>query len=147
MAYGWFGPDRAMSAVREVIGFPAKLGATELKREGNSIRASLTRDGVELIKATIAPKESLGIRGGMLHYPTMKEPPAAHGTQTLVSQLILNPPAFIGEIFPAEPVSIEFKVPDKDPLKKLEPKRLLQALYMKNVSFVLGYTDVVKEMR
>lgn len=148
MAYGCYSPDRVMAALWEIMGFPVKLEVTRLEREGNRLRTILTRDEVEVIEASITLKrESLGIQGSMLNYPVLRELPAAHGTRKTVSELIVHRIPWMGEVFPAEPLSFVFQVSAKDPLKKLHPKRLLWAVHVKNDNIVFGYTDVLKQMK
>jgi len=148
MVYGFYGPDRVTAALREVFGLPVKLGTTRVERQGDRIRAILTRDGAEMIEATIKLKgESLGKISGIGNFPGIKELPSSQGTQTAVSELIVHRLPWHGEYFPAEPVSLTFKVSDKDPLRKLTPKKLLRASYMSSMTFAFGYVDVVEEMK
>ena len=148
MVYGFYGPDRVTAAMREVFGWPVKLGSTRVERQGDRIRAILTRDGVEMIEATIQLKgESLGKISRVSNFPILKELPSAHGTQTAVSELIVHRLPLHGEYLPAEPVSLTFKVSDKDPLKKLTPKKLLRAFHFPSLTLAFGYVDVVEEMK
>jgi acetoacetate decarboxylase len=145
MVYGWYGPDRVTAALREVMALPVKLGTTKLEREGNRLSAVLTRDGVPLVNATIALNgQDFGRVGGTLNYPAWRQISAVGGQRALLSELIVWRIPFTGNLRAADPVAVNFTVPDKDPLLRLQPKRLLSAAYFKGEAFSFGAGDVVR---
>jgi acetoacetate decarboxylase len=143
MAYGWYGPNDSVPALpREVMGFPVKLGVTRLDRDGAGIRALLNRNGKDLVEARIAVKGDAAPANGLLTYPILRQVPAARATQTALSELVVHRITYRGEVAPAEPISVEFMVGDKDPLAKLRPKKLVGAFHFKGEAIALGYTDL-----
>ena len=49
----WISSDVAATALREWMGGPWKVGNASVRREGDQVTATLSRDGEELVRATI----------------------------------------------------------------------------------------------
>jgi hypothetical protein len=49
---------------------------------------------------------------------------------------------FSGEITPATPVSVQFHFGNNDAARTLQPKRLIDAVYVKGTAFTLGVVDM-----
>jgi hypothetical protein len=92
----------------------------------------LTSDGVDLIDAVITLKEEKpAAAGGLLNYPTLSQNLA----QPAPSAIVVNRIPFSGEITPATPVSVQFHFSNNDAARMLQPKRLIDAVYVKGTAF------------
>jgi hypothetical protein len=130
MVQGWYGPEPVPSAIRNYMGLPVQLGVTNYQRDGNRIHAALSSDGVNVIDAIITLKETPIHRSGFLNYlvlgRNLKYPAS--------SSFVVNRIPGASEITPAAPVSMEFHFRETDAAKGLQPKRLLNALYIKGAA-------------
>jgi hypothetical protein len=139
MAQGWYGPDPVSSTFRSQAGFPVQLGTTKLERDGNRVHAVLTSGGVDLIDAVITLKEEKpAAAAGLFNYPTLSRNLA----QPVPSAVVVNRIPFSGEITPATPVSVQFHFSNNDAARMLQPKRLMDAVYVKGNAFTLGVVDM-----
>jgi acetoacetate decarboxylase len=126
MVQGWYGPEPVPSAVRNYMGLPVQLGVTTYRRDGNRIHATLSRDGVNVIEATISLKEGPIHRSGFLNYLAL----GRNLAQPAPSTFVVNRIPGANESTPAAPVSMEFHFRETDAAKGLQPKRLLNAFYI-----------------
>jgi hypothetical protein len=143
MVRGWYGTEPVAAAFREVLGFPVTIGTTTVERKDNVVSAVLKSNGVPVIEARIAVTGKTGKIGGVLNYPTWRQIPTADGRHILFSELLVHRIPFRGDLTPADPVAVNFKVPDTDPLMKLQPRQLLGAAYFRGDSIALGTTDLI----
>lgn len=148
MVQGWYGPDQATAAFREMFGYPVVLGTTRVERQGERVRAVLTRHGAELIEAQIRlTGKSFGQITGVTDYPSLRQVARSQSGEIASSEIVSRLIPWAGELLEAEPVSITLKVPDKDPLKKLAPKKLLGAWMFKGTAISIGHATAVKSIK
>jgi acetoacetate decarboxylase len=130
MVQGWYGPEPVPSAIRNYMGVPVQLGVTNYQRDGNLVHASLISDGVNLIDATITLTDGPIHKSGFLNYPAL----GRNLAQPAPSAFVVNRIPGVSEITPAAPVSMEFHFRETDAAKALQPKRLLNAFYIKGAA-------------
>jgi hypothetical protein len=147
--YGLYSPDRAVAALREVLGFSSRSGTTKLVESGvvesgKRLRGAGSRDGKELFSTEIQAKgDGPAPLGGVLHYPVLRQLPAVDGTGTSASELVVHHIAWTANVQMADPVSAKLAFPEAHPLSKLQPKKLLYAYFGKDVNFVFGHAEVI----
>jgi hypothetical protein len=143
--YGLYSPDRAVSAFREVHGFPLRYGATKVELNGKRWRGAALRDGKEVIVSEMSVKgEAPTAASGVAHYPVLRDDTTTSSGTAIAPALWVNRVPWSGQIHMAEPVSLRFNLPDEHPLRKLEPKKLLYAFHCKDLSFAIGYPMPLK---
>jgi len=143
--YGLYSPDRAVAALREVLGFSPRLGTTKVVESGKKLRGAGTRDGKEMFSTEIVAKgDGPAAIGGVLHYPLLRQLPDVTGAKTSASELVVHHVAWTAKVQMADPVAVKLNFPDNHPLTKLQPKKLLYAYFGKDVNFVFGHAEVVK---
>jgi acetoacetate decarboxylase len=130
MVQGWYGPEPVPSAIRDYMGVPVQLGLTNYQRDGNRVQASLIRDGVNVIDAAITMTDGPTHKSGFLNYPAL----GRNLAQPAPSAFVVNRIPGASEITPAAPVSMEFHFRETDAAKGLQPKRLLNAFYIKGAA-------------
>jgi len=142
--YGLYSPDRAVAALREVLGFSSRLGTTKVVESGKRLRGAGSREGKELFSTEIQAKsDGPAALGGVLHYPVLRQFPNVDGQGASASGLVVHHIAWTANVQMAEPVSVKLTFPDGHPLSKLQPKRLLYAYFGKDVNFVFGHVEVM----
>ena len=130
MVQGWYGPEPVPSAIRNYMGVPVQLGVTNYQRDGDRVHASLISDGVNLIDATITLTGGPIHKSGFLNYLAS----GRNLAQPAPSAFVVNRIPGASEITPAAPVSMEFHFRETDAAKGLQPKRLLNAFYIKGAA-------------
>ncbi len=143
--WGLYSPDRAVAALREVMGFAPRLGTTRVTESGKKMRGAGTRDGKEILSSEIMNKGEAAVAGGTLHYGVLRNMPTMMGNATASSELVMHPISWTGRVTMADPVSVKINLPDAHPLKKLEPKKLLYGYSGKDVNFVFGHTKLIEK--
>lgn len=138
MVQGWYGPEPVPSVIRNYMGLPVQLGDTHFQRDENRVHAALSSDGVNLIDATITLKDEPAIHmARLLNYAALGRnlvPPAP-------SAVVVNRIPTVNEITPANPGSLEFHFRENDAAKGLQPKRLLNALYVTGAASVFSAAE------
>jgi acetoacetate decarboxylase len=130
MVQGWYGPEPVPSAIRNYMGLPVQLGVTNYQRDGDRVHAALSSDGVNVIDAIITLKDAPIHKVGFLNYPAL----GRNLTQPAPSAFVVNRIPGASEITPATPVSMEFHFRENDAAKALQPRRSLNALYIKGAA-------------
>jgi hypothetical protein len=143
--WGLYSPDRAVAALREVMGFAPRLGTTRVTESGKKMRGAGTRDGKEILASEILSKGEAAAAGGTLHYAVLRNVPTMMGNATASSELVMHPVSWTGRVTMADPVSVKINLPDAHPLKKLEPKKLLYGYSGKDVNWVFGHTKLIEK--
>jgi hypothetical protein len=138
MAQGWYGPEPVPSAIRNYMGLPVQLGVTHYQRDDNRVRAVLSSDGVDLIDATITLKAGPVPAARVLNYPAL----GRNLAQPALSAIVVNRVLGFGEITLATPVSMEFHFRETDAVKGIQPKRLLDAVYVRNTASAFGAPEL-----
>lgn len=143
--WGLYSPDRAVAALREVMGFAPRLGTTRVTESGRKMRGAGSRDGKEILVSEILNKGDAATVGGTLHYPALRNVPTMMGNATASSDLVLHPISWTARVTMADPVSVKLNLADNHPLKRLEPKKLLYGYSGKDVNFVFGHTKLIEK--
>lgn len=137
--WGLYSPDRVVASLREVIGWPIRLGSTRLVNKRGWLRGAALREENELIISEIVDKGEAPLTvGGVAHYPLLKQLPAANGKDAAVHELLLHRVGYGAKIHMAEPISVTLRFPESHPLYRLRPKKLLYAYYATDVNFSFG---------
>lgn len=142
--WGLYSPDRAVVALRDIMGIGPRLGTTRIDTSGRRIRGSGSRDGKVVLASEITLKgDGPAPVGGVLHYPSLRVRPTALGGLA-GSELVLSRLPWHAKLQMADPVSVTLDFPADHPLKKLEPKKLLYAYTGKDVNWMFGHIQVLE---
>lgn len=142
--YGLYSPDRVVSAMREVLGFPMRLGATKVVETGKRVRGAGSRDGREVLVSEVVNRNDAAGAAGTLPYVALRVVPTAMGNAVASSELLMHPVAWTARVTMADPVAVKILLPDNHPLRKLEPKKLLYAYTGRDVNWVFGHSKLVE---
>lgn len=143
--WGLYSPDRAVAALREVMGFAPRLGTTKVTESGKRMRGAGSRDGKEILTSEIQNKGDAAAVGGTLHYGALRNVPTMMGNATASSEVVMHPISWTAKVTMADPVSVKINLPDNHPLRKLEPKKLLYGYSGRDVNFVFGHTKLIEK--
>lgn len=103
--WGLYSPDRAVAALREVIGFAPRLGTTKVMESGKRVRGAGSRDGKEVLSSELNVKSDPAVSaGGILHYPQLRTQPTVLGAIGS-SELVLTRIAWTAKVQMAEPIA------------------------------------------
>ncbi|MHA1580526.1 MAG: acetoacetate decarboxylase family protein [Candidatus Freyarchaeota archaeon] len=144
----WFNPfmwvttEEALTAGREIWGFPKKTAGIKLVREEEKVTGVVERKGVRFIKATVEPT-------GPLDMPfeasimTLKQMLKGDGTGLEVKRVLLTTnPLEITKMMAGEG-SIRFEKSEEDPAYLLEPKKISASVYVE-YNMTLPYGKIIK---
>jgi acetoacetate decarboxylase len=127
--YLYTSTDASLACYREAQGWPAVLGQTEVAQAGGRVRARVTRDGREVMRATATvggdPITSLDFPPIILY----KEIPSIDGAGRDVARFITSTSRFTRVDFRAGSGEVSFPDPGDDPIARLRPLRYTTALF------------------
>lgn len=147
-AYVVVSTDRAMAAGREIWGFPKRMGETKVEAEGKSgrIEATVTRHGVELVKASAHISEDLIETPSLFNLPWLnyKEIFAVDGS-IAIAQITAVEMSVEKAEYRGGYGTIELQSGPADPLGELGPLEVVEAAYG-NMDYVFPFGRVLKEL-
>jgi hypothetical protein len=144
--YGLYSPDRVVTAMREVMGYPMRLGNTKIEAAGKRMKGTALRDGKELWSTEIQLKGDPIPLSGQLHYLGLRNAPDALGVRPAIHELSLSRLSWSGDLTMADPQSLKLSFPDKHPMGRLTPKKMLYGYSGRNVNWVFGHNEVVAKL-
>jgi acetoacetate decarboxylase len=121
--------DASLACYREAQGWPAVLGETALIEIEGKIRASVRRSGREVIAATAEVGGAAMTSLDFLPIILYKEIPALDGRKREVAYLETSTSRLENLNFHAGAGTLSFPDPGDDPVARLRPLKIQQALY------------------
>ncbi|HZS08693.1 MAG TPA: acetoacetate decarboxylase family protein [Blastocatellia bacterium] len=127
--YLYTSTDASLACYREVQGWPAVLGQTEIVEAQGILRARVTRNGREIIGATakVGGEEITSL--DFLPIILYKEIPAIDGQRCDDAYFVTSTSLFTRISFRAGSGELNFTDPGDDPVARLKPMRVSSALY------------------
>jgi acetoacetate decarboxylase len=127
--YLYTSTEESLTCYREVQGWPARLGAVTVDAVGGRVRASLFRQGMEVIKVTADVGGNKITTMDFLPIILYKEIPSLDGTRRDVGRLITTTSLFEKLDFQAGPGTFVFDKKSDDPVTRLAPLKVAQVLH------------------
>jgi acetoacetate decarboxylase len=128
--YLYTSTDASLACYREVQGWPAMLGSTQITVAKGEVRASVTRNGREIISAEASvggePITSLGLPTPLFLY---KEIPSIDTTGTDVAKYVVTTSLLTNVDLRAGTGSLQFPDPGAEAIARLAPQRVLGAAF------------------
>lgn len=108
-------------------GVPTASGKTVLERDGDTLTATTSQDGIDLIRSVVKVGKPAVVAGGQLRYLTDVEGTLTGGNYPFVSTLV----------DPFEVTSLEFLAPDHDvyALRPASPLNAMWGFYSEDAAF------------
>jgi acetoacetate decarboxylase len=127
--YLYTSTDASLACYRECQGWPAVLGQTELTEASGRVRARVTRNGREIIRATANvggdPINTLDFLPIILY----KEVPSMDGQRCDAAYFLTSTSRLTNLDFKAGTAELQFSDPGDDPIARLKPLKIITALY------------------
>lgn len=139
----YFNSSEVMREFTKRVGIPAEPGMTTINvdNEGN-LKAVLEVNGTPFIEATAkVGKDFTGVVGGHLNYFGLLK--TTKDGETLY-QVMKYPIPWVGRPVTTENVNVKFVMPKDHPLRRLAPKKIDWAVWIKG-SFVYPQAQVLSE--
>ncbi|HEY2991114.1 MAG TPA: acetoacetate decarboxylase family protein [Candidatus Binatia bacterium] len=127
--YLYTSTDASLACYREVQGWPAVLGETMLTAARNQICASVVRDGRQIMVATAEVGGDAVTSLDFLPIILYKEIPSLDGSRREVAYLETSTSRLEHLNFLSGSAALSFPDPDDDPIARLRPVQVQQALY------------------
>ncbi len=127
--YLYTSTDASLACYREVQGWPAVLGDTTLTVAQGRIRASVTRNGRQIIVATAEVGGDDITSLDFLPIILYKEIPSLDGSKREVAYLETSTSRLENLDFRSGSATLFFPDPGDDPVARLRPMKIQQALY------------------
>jgi len=127
--YLYTSTDASLACYREVQGWPAVLGETALVEKSNQIRASVVRNGREIIAATAEVSGNKITSLDFLPIILYKEIPALDGRKREVAYLATSTSRLENLDFHGGAGTLSFPDPGDDPIAHLRPLKIQQTFY------------------
>jgi acetoacetate decarboxylase len=127
--YLYTSTDASLACYREAQGWPAVLGETTLSEEGDKVSASVRRNGREIIAATAEVGGNKITSLDFLPIILYKEIPALDGRKREVAYLETSTSRLENLNFRGGSGTLSFPDPGDDPVARLRPLKIQQALY------------------
>jgi len=127
--YLYTSTDASLACYREAQGWPAVLGETTLTETEGKVRASLTRNGREIIAATTEVGGNTITSLDFLPIILYKEIPGLDGREREVAYLETSTSRLENLDFRGGLGTLSFPDPGDDPIARLAPAKIQQALY------------------
>ena len=127
--YLYTSTDASLACYREVQGWPAVLGETEINEQGGNVQARVTRHGREIISGTAQVGgeilTSLDFRPVILY----KEIPSFDGQTCDAAYFVASTSRLTNLSFKAGSGELSFPDPEDDPIARLKPLKIINAVY------------------
>lgn len=127
--YLYTSTEESLTCYREVQGWPARLGEVRVDEARGKVRASLTRNGRELIKVSAQVGGEKITTMNFLPIILYKEIPSLDGTECDVGRLITTTSLFENLDFLGGEGAMEFDQGAGDPMTRLAPVKVVQVLH------------------
>ena len=127
--YLYTSTDASLACYREMQGWPAVFGETEIVADGGRVRARLRRQGRELVRAEAEVGGAKITELEFLPIMLYKEIPNLDGTARDAAYLLRSTSLFTNLDFRAGTGSVGFPDAGDDPIARLVPRKITTALY------------------
>ena len=127
--YLYTSTDASLACYREVQGWPAVLGETEMIESDGKVRASVTRNGREIIRAEAEVGGEAITQLDFLPVILYKEIPSFDGRGCDAAYFVTSTSLLTNLNFRAGSGELSFPDPGDDPVARLKPVKFLSALY------------------
>ena len=127
--YLYTSTDASLACYREVQGWPAVLGQTEIVEDGEKIRARVVRNGRELMRATAVVGGPEITTLDFLPVILYKEIPNFNGTGCDAAYFVMSTSRLTNLSFKAGTAQLSFVDPGDDPIARLQIKKITQVLF------------------
>ena len=127
--YLYTSTDASLACYREVQGWPAVLGQTETTEAQGRVRARVVRNGREIIHATATVSGETITSLDFLPVILYKEIPAFDGQSCDDAYFVTTTSLLTNLNFKAGSGELTFPDADDDPVARLKPIKIIQALY------------------
>ena len=127
--YLYTSTDASLACYREGQGWPAVLGQTELSEARGRVRARVTRDGREIIRAAATVGGEAINTLDFLPIILYKEIPSIDGKSCDDAYFLTSTSLLTNLDFRAGTGSLHFPDPGDDPIARLKPLKITAALY------------------
>jgi acetoacetate decarboxylase len=127
--YLYTSTEQSLTCYREVQGWPARLGSVTVDEVNGRVRASVSREGRELIKVTANVSGDKITTMDFLPIILYKEIQNLDGTGRDVGRLITTTSLFENLDFQAGPGTFSFDPKSDDPVTRLAPVNVAQVLH------------------
>jgi len=148
---GYFNSSPEMLGFTRDAGIPAQHGVTSWEWNGDHLTSTLDIDGdtcITLETEAANPEgdsyEPVDRFKGHLNYYSHRQAPTAQGGGTEIDQIIWYPIPFAGDVYPADPESLEFSFPDGHRMSKFEPQEVTDIFYA-NMTFTYPQGRVYRD--
>jgi hypothetical protein len=138
---GWAEPDGFRAVATGLLHWPAEQGVTHIEPDGaGEVRATLRVGDADLIVARASRAEGAVGKAlaNLLPYIFVDEAVLAANRPVKRKDVGVNQVPFTGTALELKPLSIDFRVPDDHRLASLRPKRLVEAIEVRDGTFALG---------
>lgn len=127
--YLYTSTDASLACYREVQGWPAVLGDTEITEAGGRVRAGVTRGGREIIRAEAEVGGETITQLDFLPVILYKEIPSFDGSGCDAAYFVTSTSLLTNLNLKAGSGEFSFPDPGDDPVARLKPVKFLSALY------------------
>jgi acetoacetate decarboxylase len=127
--YLYTSTDASLACYREVQGWPAVLGDTDIVERGGQVTARVVRGGREIVRARARVGGERITSLDFLPVILYKEIPAADGRSCDASYFVASTSRFTNLDFQAGEGTLTFPDPGDDPIARLAPVKVTSALY------------------
>ena len=127
--YLYTSTDASLACYRECQGWPAVLGQTELTETGGRVRARVLRDGREVIRASATVGGDAVNTLDFLPIILYKEIPSMDGQRCDAAYFLTSTSRLTNLDFKGGTAELHFPDPGDDPIARLKPQKIVNALY------------------
>ena len=127
--YLYTSTDASLACYREVQGWPAVLGQTEITEAQGRVRARVTRNGREIMRATAHVGGETITALDFLPVILYKEIPGCDGQSCDAACFITSTSLLTNLNFKAGSGELNFTDAGDDPIARLKPLKIIQAVY------------------
>jgi acetoacetate decarboxylase len=138
--------DAAITAGREIWGWPKKHAVMSYQQNGGKVVASVKRKGIEIVRLTFEATGDLPIKPAEpLMLANLKTIPSVRaGTKPDVQQITGTPYSETVRVLKSGKATLQLRSSPDDPLGKIPVKEILDAMYSES-NFVLPLGEVLHD--
>jgi hypothetical protein len=137
----------SLASYREIQGWPAVLGQTEITERGGEIRASVWRNEREIIRAQVKVEGEVITALDFLPVILYKEIPSFDGQTCDVAYFLTSTSLLTNLSFKAGNGELSFPDAEDDPVSRLQPLKITAALYGTLDDFYPESIRVLKDLK
>ena len=127
--YLYTSTDASLACYREVQGWPAVMGETEISENDGTVQARVVRHGQEIVRATAQVGGEIITTLDFLPVILYKEIPSFDGQTCDVAYFVASTSRLTNLNFKAGTGELSFPDPGDDPIARLKPLEIISALY------------------